>query len=79
MTSLTLNVNGKDHTVNVNNPDMPLLWCDAMLVSQLLENLLDNALKYSPVEASVELQVRQQLALAFRQQRPRWSSWLGKS
>jgi isoquinoline 1-oxidoreductase alpha subunit len=26
MTSLTLNVNGKDHTVNVNNPDMPLLW-----------------------------------------------------
>jgi isoquinoline 1-oxidoreductase alpha subunit len=26
MTSLTLNVNGKDHTVTVNNPDMPLLW-----------------------------------------------------
>ena len=26
MASLTLNVNGKDHTVAVNNPDMPLLW-----------------------------------------------------
>ncbi len=26
MTALTLNVNGQDHTVNVNNPDMPLLW-----------------------------------------------------
>ena len=26
MPSLTLNVNGHDHTVTVNNPDMPLLW-----------------------------------------------------
>lgn len=26
MPSLTLNVNNTDHTVNVNNPDMPLLW-----------------------------------------------------
>lgn len=38
-------------------PGMPLLWCDAMLVSQLLDNLLDNALKYSPAESAVELQV----------------------
>lgn len=36
-------------------PDLPLLWCDAMLVSQLLDNLLDNGLKYSPAEAPVEL------------------------
>ena len=41
-------------------PEMPLLWCDALLVSQLLENLLDNALKYSPAESAVELQVRHQ-------------------
>lgn len=26
MTSLTLNVNGKDHQVVVSNPSMPLLW-----------------------------------------------------
>ena len=26
MSTLSLNVNGKNYTVNVNNPDMPLLW-----------------------------------------------------
>ena len=26
MTTLTLNVNGKDHTVTVNSTNMPLLW-----------------------------------------------------
>lgn len=36
-------------------PGLPLLWCDAILVSQLLENLLDNALKYSPADSPVEL------------------------
>lgn len=39
-------------------PALPLLWCDALLVSQLLENLVDNALKYSPPEAPVEILVR---------------------
>lgn len=37
-------------------PNLPLLWCDAMLVSQLLDNLLDNGLKYSPAHSPVELQ-----------------------
>ena len=36
-------------------PDLPLVWCDAMLLSQLLDNLLDNALKYSPADSPVEL------------------------
>jgi len=39
-------------------PDLPLLWCDALRVSQLLDNLVDNALKYSPPETPVELLAR---------------------
>lgn len=39
-------------------PGLPLLWCDATLLSQLLENLVDNALKYSPAEAPVEVTAR---------------------
>lgn len=54
-------------------PGLPLLWCDAMLVSQLLENLVDNALKYSPAEAPVEILVRrlgEQVLLAVRDRGP---------
>jgi two-component system sensor histidine kinase KdpD len=39
-------------------PALPLLWCDATLLSQLLDNLVDNALKYSPAEAPVEITAR---------------------
>lgn len=39
-------------------PNLPLLWCDAMLVSQLLDNLLDNGLKYSPADTQVELHAK---------------------
>ncbi|MCE4557521.1 sensor histidine kinase [Roseateles cellulosilyticus] len=38
--------------------DLPLLWCDAALMSQLLDNLIDNALKYSPADAPVEVVAR---------------------
>jgi two-component system sensor histidine kinase KdpD len=55
-------------------PGLPLLWCDAMLVSQLLDNLVDNALKYSPQDAPVEVLVRRagsgQLQLAVRDRGP---------
>jgi K+-sensing histidine kinase KdpD len=36
-------------------PNLPLLRCDALLLTQLLENLLDNALKYSPAAEPVIL------------------------
>lgn len=39
-------------------PALPLLWCDATLLSQLLENLVDNAIKYSPDGAPVEVTAR---------------------
>lgn len=39
-------------------PALPLLWCDAMLVSQLLDNLVDNALKYSGADEPVEILAR---------------------
>lgn len=42
-------------------PGLPLLRCDAMLLSQLLDNLVDNALKYS--DGPVELVARQQAPL----------------
>jgi len=38
-------------------PDLPLLRCDALLLTQLLDNLVDNALKYAPGSA-IELLVR---------------------
>ncbi|MFO1272387.1 MAG: ATP-binding protein [Rubrivivax sp.] len=39
-------------------PGLPLVRCNAVLVVQLLENLVDNALKYSPEAAPVEVLVR---------------------
>jgi two-component system, OmpR family, sensor histidine kinase KdpD len=40
-------------------PGVPLVRCDAMLMAQMLENLVENALKYSDA-APVELLVRRQ-------------------
>jgi two-component system, OmpR family, sensor histidine kinase KdpD len=54
-------------------PGLPLLWCDAALMSQLLDNLIDNALKYSPPAAPVELVVRRiggDVVLAVRDRGP---------
>jgi two-component system, OmpR family, sensor histidine kinase KdpD len=54
-------------------PGLPLLRCDPLLMAQLLDNLVDNALKYSPAEAPVELLVRQlpgQVLFAVRDRGP---------
>lgn len=37
---------------------LPLLWCDALLITQMLDNLLDNACKFSPPDSKVQLSVR---------------------
>ncbi len=39
-------------------PGLPLLHCDAMLLTQLLDNLVDNALRHTPADTPVELLVR---------------------
>lgn len=52
---------------------LPLLRCDAVLIVQLLDNLIDNALKYSPPEQAVELLLRQlpgELLIAVRDRGP---------
>ena len=54
-------------------PELPLLWCDGLLLSQMLDNLVDNALKYSPDEAPVEILARRvgaQVLLAVRDRGP---------
>lgn len=54
-------------------PELPLLWSDGLLLSQMLDNLVDNALKYSPTEAPVEILVRRQgnaVLLAVRDRGP---------
>ncbi len=54
-------------------PDLPLLRCDALLLAQLLDNLVDNALRYSPPASPVEVLARQQdgqVVLAVRDRGP---------
>jgi len=52
-------------------PALPLLWCDAMLVSQLLDNLVDNALKYTATPVEVYVHRREaQIMLAVRDRGP---------
>jgi two-component system, OmpR family, sensor histidine kinase KdpD len=54
-------------------PNLPLLRCDAVLMVQMLINLLDNALKYGAPDAPVELLVRRigdELMFAVRDRGP---------
>jgi len=39
-------------------PDLPLISMDAVLVGQVLSNLLDNACKYSPADTPIEVTAR---------------------
>ena len=39
-------------------PGLPLVHVDAVLVAQLISNLVDNAVKHSPPDSTIDLQVR---------------------
>ncbi len=44
----------RQHTVNVDMPEMPVeFFCDELLFEQTLQNLLDNAAKYTPLGSDI--------------------------
>lgn len=46
----------RDREVKVDlQPDLPLVHCDAILIAQVLANLIDNACKYSPERSSIHI------------------------
>lgn len=46
----------KDRPVHIRLPDgLPLVWVDAVLLQQVVMNLMDNVLKYAPAESPVEI------------------------
>jgi two-component system sensor histidine kinase KdpD len=46
----------KDHPLSINlSADLPLVPFDALLIEQVLMNLLDNAIKYTPRETPLDL------------------------
>jgi two-component system sensor histidine kinase KdpD len=48
-----------DHPVEVNlPPDLPFVPMDAVLIAQVMNNLLDNACKYSPPKSSIGITVK---------------------
>ena len=49
------------HRVNIELPDsLPLLQIDGRLIEQVLENLLDNASKYTPVDSVISIRAHLQ-------------------
>lgn len=51
----------EQHTVELQCPnDLPVVWGDGPRLEQVLQNLLQNAVKYSPQGGSVRLRVEQQ-------------------
>jgi two-component system sensor histidine kinase KdpD len=57
LAALDQRLNGRGVTVTLA-PGLPLVSMDMVLVTQVMVNLLDNALKYSPVESALEIRAR---------------------
>ncbi len=55
---MTRRLAGRAVTTNVPS-DLPLVQIDAVLIEQLLINLLDNAMQYTPAESAIEIAARQ--------------------
>jgi two-component system sensor histidine kinase KdpD len=46
----------RDHRVHIQVPaDLPLIQVDAVLIEQVIINLLENAVKYAPLHSSIDL------------------------
>ena len=49
----------QEHPLTVRIPrELPLVFCDGLLIEQILMNLLENAIKYTPVNSPLELSAR---------------------
>ena len=57
LAALDQRLNGRGVTVTLA-PNLPLVSMDMVLVTQVMVNLLDNALKYSQVESALEIRAQ---------------------
>jgi two-component system sensor histidine kinase KdpD len=55
-TTLRMENTLKDHPLKTHTPeDLPLVPIDSILIEQVLVNLLENAVKYAPVDTPIDL------------------------